>query len=166
MWNLTANFQKNCLCHVNFANNQVLCDVTRWILQVPACVCLFPLKTRVCSRFLHIEICKKNIFFLRRVYKRAPAGSDFLAFYLTRKHRVRLKEVDWSGCQSKQKWRCEAFQSHFANSSFFSNCKILPDFVLSVSTNMAASLKGIDPWLKQYLKVNRLPDIYEVLVSS
>ena len=27
---------------------------------------------------------------------------------------------------------------------------------------MAASLKGIDPTLKQYLKVHRLPDVYEV----
>ena len=27
---------------------------------------------------------------------------------------------------------------------------------------MAASLKGIDTALKNYLKVNRLPDIYEV----
>ena len=31
---------------------------------------------------------------------------------------------------------------------------------------MAASLKGIDPWLKKYLKINRLPDIYEVKVQS
>ena len=29
-------------------------------------------------------------------------------------------------------------------------------------TKMAASLKGIDPDLKHYLKINKLPEVYEV----
>ena len=71
--NLNTKFQKNCLCHVNFANSQVLCDVTTWILlKFRLVICLFPQSKRVSPRFLNIGKVENAPYFFAKSLQRAP----------------------------------------------------------------------------------------------
>ena len=63
------------------------------------------------------------------------------------------------GCQSKQYGGKQLIVSIDRRRDIHVLTPPGKDFHITI---MAASLKGIDPDLKMYLKVNRLPDVYEV----
>lgn len=62
-------------------------------------------------------------------------------------------------CYLKQIWRSSV--------SFRSSIILLEKLLfLPISFKMAASLKGLDPDLRKYLRINKLPDIYEVIYMT